>query len=77
MTLLGAPGANCAFEFCAMIDGEKRGCVFFVTPGRRCEALELFSSSGANNLRGRGHYEADALPTRVQSSSPAVMHISY
>ena len=29
MTLPGAPGANCASELCAMIDGEKQGCVFF------------------------------------------------
>lgn len=28
MTLLGALGANCAFEFSAMIDGEKQSCVF-------------------------------------------------
>lgn len=28
MMLLGAPGANCASEFCAMIDGEKPARVF-------------------------------------------------
>ena len=50
MTLPGAPGANCASELCAMIDGEKQGCVFFffVFFGK---LLELFSHSDENNLR--------------------------
>lgn len=30
MTLLGAPGADCASELCTMIDGEKQGLCFFL-----------------------------------------------
>lgn len=33
MTLLGAPGANCASELCTMIDGEKQGLCFFFGGG--------------------------------------------
>lgn len=48
MTLLGAPGADCASELCTMIDGEKQGLCFFFGGGK---LLELFSHSDENHLQ--------------------------